>query len=184
MSGSSPGRRQTEAEISTERLGPLPGRRCFRIPAIPGRGCSRTPVTSHPCSGVKSLASEVLGEPESIIDGGVDIPRRHRVPDTEELVATLGVAGDGLGPPRDEGAIIHLPAVEGTFLQGEIEIVEWKGAVFDHHLIHQAKLFKLLGIVTADAGTQPIALTFDSQEPPSDGDAHAVALEAFGVGGV
>src|SRR5262249_859750 len=127
--------------------------------------------------------SERHAQPERVVDGGVDVARGDGVADAEELVDAVGIACDRLRPSRDERAVVDLALVAGAVLAGEVEVVERQGAVLDPHLVDEARL-RAVAIVAAEYGCQPVALAPHGKQARVDGDAHAMRLEALGIGNV
>src|SRR5579883_3342764 len=126
---------------------------------------------------------QVLREPESVVNGGVDVARRLRVADPIEGVAAAGIPYQLLGPVGDERAMVDLAKISRARLELEIKIFEGQRAVLDHDLIHQPFAPGLVVFVEERRG-EPIARAHDLLKPQIERDRHITLREGLEIGGV
>ena len=101
----------------------------------------------------------------------MDIARRHRIADTKQLEAAVGIVGDGLRPTFDQRFVVDLAEVGRQGFQREVDLVEWQRAVFDYQLIDHAFAEKI-AVITAQPDPNRIALAACRERAPAKGEAH------------
>src|SRR5437667_8360082 len=79
--------------------------------------------------------SDVLRQPQRVVDRGVNVARGDGVADAVERIEPCGIADDSLRTAGDEGGVIDLAAIARSRLQPEVELVERQGAVLDDDLV-------------------------------------------------
>ena len=77
-----------------------------------------------PDIGLAPLPSDVLHQPERIIDRRVCVSRADRIADAEELKLAIRVARDLLRAAFSESVVVDCAGVRRQGLEFEIEIVE------------------------------------------------------------
>ncbi len=70
------------------------------------------------------MTSDVLDQPQRIVDGRVGIACRHRVADPEQLEAALRVGHDILGFAGDQIVLFHRAVIARMWAQFEVQIVQ------------------------------------------------------------
>jgi hypothetical protein len=57
--------------------------------------------------------SEILHQPQRIVDCGVGIAGGHGIADPEQLEAAIGVGGQRLGPSLDQASMMNFAQIRG-----------------------------------------------------------------------
>src|SRR5215470_12913367 len=81
--------------------------------------------------------SEILREPQSLVDGRVDIARGDRVADPVKRIAAVRIPDEALSAIGDQSLVVDLAEVARARLEREIEILERQRAMLDHDLIDE-----------------------------------------------
>ena len=55
--------------------------------------------------------SEILAQSQGVVDRGMDVARRHRVAEAEQLERAIRVCGDGLRSAVDQRLVVHFAAI-------------------------------------------------------------------------
>src|SRR3990167_9144910 len=130
----------------------------------------------------KFVASEVLAQPQRVVDRRMGVALGHAVADAEQQIASSALCKARLRLDREQRFDVDLALVARAFLERVVEAFVRTHAVLHHHLVDHP-LFLGPGVFVLQHRHQLVALAVDLFQHQVAGHDHFLGVQAAVVGG-